>query len=105
MKDRLSSFLERVKGGETVTITDRGRPVARLVPVSGDGLDDLRAMAERMGSRWTGGKPLGLPADAARECFGDVDAPGRAALRGAGSLTAAITEERDEQPDEHRDER
>ncbi|MHB8762797.1 MAG: type II toxin-antitoxin system Phd/YefM family antitoxin [Deferrisomatales bacterium] len=32
-KARLSSLVGRAKRGETVTITDRGRPVARLVPV------------------------------------------------------------------------
>jgi prevent-host-death family protein len=32
-KNRLSLLLERVKRGETVLITDRDRPVARLEPV------------------------------------------------------------------------
>ena len=29
-KNRLSALIDSVKGGETVVITDRGRPVARL---------------------------------------------------------------------------
>jgi prevent-host-death family protein len=29
-KDRLSALIDYVKGGETVVIVDRGRPVARL---------------------------------------------------------------------------
>jgi prevent-host-death family protein len=33
-KTRLSALLERVEKGEVVTITRRGRPVARLVPVT-----------------------------------------------------------------------
>ena len=33
-KNRLSSLLDRVKAGQTVIITDRGVPVARLEPVS-----------------------------------------------------------------------
>lgn len=33
-KNRLSELLERVRRGETVLITDRDRPVARLEPVS-----------------------------------------------------------------------
>lgn len=33
LKARLSEYLARVKAGEEVLVTDRGRPVARLVPV------------------------------------------------------------------------
>lgn len=33
-KTHLSELLARVEGGEEVTITKHGRPVARLVPVS-----------------------------------------------------------------------
>ncbi len=31
LRDHLSSYLERVKAGETITVTEHGRPVARLV--------------------------------------------------------------------------
>jgi len=34
-KARLSALLDRVKAGETVTITDRGLAVAQLVPLAG----------------------------------------------------------------------
>lgn len=34
LRDHLSRYLERVQGGEELTVTDRGRPVARLVPLS-----------------------------------------------------------------------
>lgn len=37
LRDHLSAFLERVKAGETITVTEHGRPIARLVreePVS-----------------------------------------------------------------------
>ena len=34
LKARLSKYLNRVKAGEEVLITDRGNPVARLLPVS-----------------------------------------------------------------------
>lgn len=33
LKQNLSRYLERVAGGETVRVTDRGRPKALLVPV------------------------------------------------------------------------
>lgn len=35
LRDHLSRYLERVRAGEELTITDRGRPIARLVPVGG----------------------------------------------------------------------
>ncbi len=34
LKARLSQYLNRVKAGEEVLITDRGNPVARLLPIS-----------------------------------------------------------------------
>jgi prevent-host-death family protein len=34
LKAKLSEFLGQVKAGNEVLITDRGRPVARLVPIS-----------------------------------------------------------------------
>jgi prevent-host-death family protein len=33
-KNRLSALIDRVKGGESILILDRGVPVARLEPVS-----------------------------------------------------------------------
>lgn len=33
LRDHLSRYLERVRSGEELTVTDRGRPIARLVPV------------------------------------------------------------------------
>jgi prevent-host-death family protein len=35
LRDHLSRYLERVRSGEVLTVTDRGRPIARLVPVDG----------------------------------------------------------------------
>ena len=40
-KNRLSALIKRVQGGEPVLITDRGVPVAKLVPVRmGAGVPD-----------------------------------------------------------------
>jgi prevent-host-death family protein len=36
LRDHLSSYLERVQAGEELIVTDRGRPVARLVPVDSE---------------------------------------------------------------------
>lgn len=32
LKNSLSSYLRRVQGGETLVVTDRGVPVARMIP-------------------------------------------------------------------------
>jgi prevent-host-death family protein len=37
LKDRLSQYLSLVKGGETVEITERSVPIARLTPYEGGG--------------------------------------------------------------------
>ena len=39
-KNNLSALIDRVKGGSPVLIVDRGRPVARLEPVSDVQSDD-----------------------------------------------------------------
>ncbi len=54
-KTHLSELLAAVEAGETVTITRRGKPVARLVPVHGESsgrlaaLTRLRALGARAG--------------------------------------------------------
>jgi prevent-host-death family protein len=45
-KTRLGDLLDRVEHGEAVTITRRGRPVARIVPVAAEGEDAQRAATE-----------------------------------------------------------
>lgn len=43
LRQNASRHLARVANGETLEVTDRGRPVARLVPVRGDAWDDMIA--------------------------------------------------------------
>lgn len=51
LKARLSEFLTQVKAGNEVLITDRGKPVARLVPVASDikARKETLVMMERQG--------------------------------------------------------
>lgn len=42
LKARLSAFLDIVRHGEDVLITDRGRLIARLTPVRGEELGESR---------------------------------------------------------------
>jgi len=47
LRQRASELLRLVEGGETVEITDRGRPVALLTPLpEGSPLERLRAAGE-----------------------------------------------------------
>jgi prevent-host-death family protein len=60
LKARLSHHLKRVRAGHTVTITDRGRVVARLQPVDarGETAGIMRLVSEGKIS-WSGGRPQG----------------------------------------------
>lgn len=42
LRDQLSSYLDRVRNGEQIEVTDRGRPVALLIPLP----EDRRQLAE-----------------------------------------------------------
>ena len=42
LKAGLSGYLESVKGGEQVVVTDRGHPVALIVPIAQGVTDDER---------------------------------------------------------------
>lgn len=63
-KNQLSALLDKVRHGETILITDRDHPVARLEPVSNDDRVDLKgrlAHLERNGIiRRASGKPSKL---------------------------------------------
>lgn len=47
LRQRASELLRRVEAGETIEVTDRGRPVAALVPLqAGSPLERLRTAGE-----------------------------------------------------------
>ena len=43
LRQHASRYLDRVARGESLEVTDRGRPVARLVPVTSDAWVDMIA--------------------------------------------------------------
>lgn len=67
-KTKLAELLDKVEAGETVTITRRGREVARLVAVkSEDERARLQALVEEI-KRWRVGKDRGAkPGSTIRE--------------------------------------
>jgi prevent-host-death family protein len=61
LKANLSAYLRRVQAGQRVTVTDRGRAIAALVPAEpAPALEWAHAMVAKGQARWTGGKPIGL---------------------------------------------
>lgn len=41
LRQHASKYLEEVAAGQSIEITDRGQPVARLVPITSDPWEDL----------------------------------------------------------------
>ena len=62
LKDKLSATLARVQRGEAITVTDRNRPVAVIVPArAAEETEKVVRMLVRSGRlAWSGGKPAGL---------------------------------------------
>jgi prevent-host-death family protein len=61
LKAHLSACLKRVQDGEHLTVTDRGRPIAALVPIASTStLEWAHRMTAERRLTWSGGKPLGL---------------------------------------------
>jgi len=61
LRDNLSEYLRRVRQGELLVITDRGRPIGELSPAAG-GRSVARAheLVRKGAATWSGGKPRGL---------------------------------------------
>jgi prevent-host-death family protein len=56
LKSRLSHYIRQVKAGQTVTVTDRGKPVATIGPVAQSLEEKLEAMAQAGLLQWSGKK-------------------------------------------------
>ncbi|MBA2427747.1 MAG: type II toxin-antitoxin system prevent-host-death family antitoxin [Actinobacteria bacterium] len=88
LKASLSRYLARVKAGEELVVTERGRPVAKLVPIrdheAGAGWARLSAM-ERRGE-------ISLGSGRLPDEFWDLPRPNDP----TGSVREALIEEREE---------
>jgi len=61
LRDHLSDYLRRVRRGEALVITDRGKPIGELSPAEGRKTIEVALRLVRQGlGRWSGGKPKGL---------------------------------------------
>lgn len=59
LKTRLSSYVDRVRHGEEVVITEHGREVALVIPISGE-RRAIKLLIDAGRAEWSGGKPEGL---------------------------------------------
>ena len=81
LKNRLSEYLRRVKAGEIVIITERGRPVGQILPIQGDSVNRLNALVEAGIVEWNGQRlPLYQP---------------KALNRGQNQLSDLVVEDRE----------
>ena len=80
LKDSLSAYLDRVARGETIVVTDRGRPFARIVPLEAKLPASLEAALTEGRATWSGRKPT-LPTDPPK-------------VRGKGTVADLVVEER-----------
>jgi len=65
LKNRLSFYLEKVKAGEKVAVTDRGFVVAYVVPAAAASeLEGLLRLVREDRALWAGGKPAGAASPA-----------------------------------------
>jgi prevent-host-death family protein len=84
LKTRLGKYLNRVRSGETILVTDRNEPVAELRPLSG-ATDSLSAAMRKLTARGT----VTPPTRPAASAFTPIQSRGV-------SASAAITADRDD---------
>ena len=58
LKARLSEYVAKARQGDRIVITDRGREVAELIPLSKE-RQAVKSLAEKGRVKWGGGKPTG----------------------------------------------
>jgi prevent-host-death family protein len=63
LKNHLSQHLAEVRAGKTVTITDHGQPVARLVPLGGESILEQLIAEGRITPAAQRKRPAGEPLD------------------------------------------
>ena len=59
LKAKLSSYVDRVRHGEEVVITEHGKEVALVIPISRE-RKALKSLIDSGKAKWSGGKPAGL---------------------------------------------
>ena len=59
LKAKLSSYVDKVQRGEPIIITEYGKEVALVIPISNE-RKAIRSLIELGKAHWSGGKPRGV---------------------------------------------
>jgi len=60
LRNRLSHYLDKVRAGDRIEVTDRGTVVAYVIPAAGSpGVEGLLTLVREDRAAWEGGKPAG----------------------------------------------
>jgi len=57
LRSKFSEYMRRVKKGETIIVTERGKPVARFMPASQSVEERIWAMVDAGLADWNGERP------------------------------------------------
>ena len=65
LKSKLSEYLRRVKRGETILVTERGKPIGQIIPVKSTIQEKLQIVVDAGLAEWNGkkvkpGKPVAI---------------------------------------------
>jgi prevent-host-death family protein len=65
LKSKLSEYMRRVKGGETIIVTERGKPIGQITPIRPTIEEKLQAVVDAGLADWNGkklkpGKPVAI---------------------------------------------
>jgi prevent-host-death family protein len=59
MKNSLSRYLKYVKNGESIVITERNKPIAKIIPIEDNVSPEYEVLIKEGTLSWSGGKPQG----------------------------------------------
>lgn len=59
LKEKLSKYVNKVRHGEKVIITDHGKEVALIMPLTGE-YHKIKSLIDSGKAIWSGGKPEGV---------------------------------------------
>lgn len=59
LKAKLSSYVDKAQIGEQIIITEHGKEVALIIPISNE-RKAIRSLIESGKAHWSGGKPRGI---------------------------------------------
>ena len=57
LKNKLSEYMRRVKAGQVITVTERGKTIGQIIPVKASTQERLQAVVEAGIAEWDGEKP------------------------------------------------